>query len=68
MIDQKLIDRINELAHKKKSSGLTDEEKIEQAELRKKYLEAFRKNFRAQLDNLDIEFVEDLEENKKQKA
>lgn len=65
MIDQKLIDRINELAHKKKSSGLTDEEKIEQAELRKKYLEAFRKNFRAQLDNLDIEFVEDLEENKK---
>ncbi|MCQ2550921.1 MAG: DUF896 domain-containing protein [Clostridia bacterium] len=63
MIDQKLIDRINELANKKKTVGLTDEELIEQAELRRIYLEAFRKNFRAQLDNLDIEFVEDLEQN-----
>lgn len=63
MIDKELIDRINFLANKKKREGLTDEELIEQSELRQKYLEAFRKNFRAQLDNLDIEFVEDLPNN-----
>ena len=63
MIDKELIDRINFLANKKKREGLTDEELIEQSELRQQYLEAFRKNFRAQLDNLDIEFVEDLPNN-----
>ncbi len=63
MIDKKLIERINYLANKKKSEGLTDEELFEQAELRQQYLESFRKGFRAQLDNLDIQFIEDLPEN-----
>lgn len=53
-ITQEMIDRINELAHKKKAEGLTEEEAAEQAELRKQYLEAFRKNFRAQLENIEI--------------
>ncbi|MBQ9059924.1 MAG: DUF896 domain-containing protein [Firmicutes bacterium] len=57
---KELIDRINELAHKKKAEGLTEEEKAEQAELRAEYLAEFRKNFRRQLE--DVRFVEDLTE------
>ena len=36
MMDNEKIDRINTLAHKAKSVGLTEEEKKEQAELRKR--------------------------------
>ncbi|WP_419508056.1 DUF896 domain-containing protein [Blautia sp.] len=48
------IDRINTLAHKAKSVGLTEEEKKEQAELRKEYLAAVRQNLQAQLNNIDV--------------
>ncbi len=48
------LDRINELAKKKKTVGLTDAELKEQAELRKSYLEDFRKNLRGQLENIEI--------------
>ena len=54
MMDNIKIDRINTLAHKAKSVGLTEEEKKEQAELRKEYLAAVRRNLKAQLDNIDI--------------
>ena len=57
---KELIDRINELAHKKKDVGLTEEEAKEQAELRAEYLAEFRKNFRRQLE--EVRFVEDLTE------
>ena len=55
MIDDKLIARINELARKQKAEGLTEEEKAEQKELRLEYVLAFRKNLRAQLENIDIQ-------------
>lgn len=48
------IERINELARKSKTIGLTEEEKEEQAVLRKAYIASFRRNLRAQLDNIDI--------------
>ena len=48
------IDRINTLAHKAKSVGLTEEEKKEQAELRQEYLAAVRQNLKAQLNNIDV--------------
>ncbi|MBR6015186.1 MAG: DUF896 domain-containing protein [Firmicutes bacterium] len=51
---KEMIDRINELAHKKKAEGLTAEEIEEQAALRKAYLEGFRANLKAQLDNIEI--------------
>ena len=51
----KLIDRINELYHKSQAEGLTEEEKDEQARLRKEYVAIVRQNFRNQLDNIDIE-------------
>ena len=54
---EKTIARINELARKKKSVGLTPDELEEQRNLRQIYLENFKKNFRAQLEQ--IEFVDD---------
>ena len=53
-MDEKTIARINELARKSKSEGLTEAELQEQAKLRKEFIEAFRRNLRAQLDNIDI--------------
>lgn len=60
MIDQKTIDRINELAKKNKEEGLTEEEKKEREMLRKEYLKQFRENLRGQLEQ--IKFVEDMSE------
>ena len=54
MMDNTKIDRINTLAHKAKSVGLTEEEKKEQAELRQEYLAALRQNLKAHLNNIDI--------------
>ena len=48
------IKRINELARKQKSEGLTEEEKAEQAALRKEYIEAIRKNMRGTLNSISI--------------
>ena len=50
-MDNTKIDRINALAHKQKSVGLTEEEKIEQAALRKEYIESIRAN----LNNISIQ-------------
>lgn len=51
-----MIKRINELAKKKRESGLTEAEQTEQKELYKKYLATFRQNVEKQLDNTDVEF------------
>ena len=52
MITQEQIDRINFLARKSKTEeGLTEEEKNEQADLRKAYVEAMRASLRGQLDH-----------------
>ncbi len=51
---QEEIDRINTLYHKSQSVGLTEEEKKEQAELRKKYIEDIRRNMRGTLNNISI--------------
>lgn len=45
----KLLKRINELAHKNKREGLTEIEKKERDVLRKKYLKNFREAMRSQL-------------------
>ena len=51
------IDRINELARESKAEGLTEEEKVEQAALRKEYLADIRKSLEATLSN--VYFVEE---------
>ena len=50
-MEKSRIDRINELAHKAKTVGLTEEEIRERDVLRKEYVAAVRQNLRAQLDN-----------------
>lgn len=58
MVTAEQIKRINELARKSKTAeGLTDAEKEEQQMLRRIYIDSFKANLRAQLDN--IEFVDD---------
>ena len=54
MTDEK-IQRINELAKKAKTEGLTDEEKAEQQALRQEYIEAYRRNLEAQLGSLVVQ-------------
>ena len=49
------IQRINELSRKSKAEGLTEEEKKEQAVLRREFVESFRSNLKAQLENIDIQ-------------
>lgn len=60
MLTKEKMDRINELARKKKAEGLTPEETKEQEILRKEYIVAFRAQIRGQLDN--IKYVEDMTE------
>lgn len=49
-----MIARINELYHKSKAEGLTEEELKEQQILRREYIDAFKRNLRSQLDNISI--------------
>ncbi len=48
------IARINALYHKSQKEGLTEEEKQEQARLRKEYVASIRANLKGQLDNITI--------------
>ena len=48
------IKRINELSHKSKAEGLTDEEKAEQKKLREEYVAAIKGNIRSQLENTKV--------------
>ncbi len=54
-MDKKDIDRINELARKKKTVGLTQGEAEEQQRLRRIYLDEFKENLKATLDRVYIE-------------
>ena len=54
-MDKKQIERINELARKKKAEGLTEEELSEQAALRQQYITEWRENTRAMLDGIVIQ-------------
>ena len=53
-MDEKRIARINELYHKSKAEGLTEDELKEQQILRREYIDSFRRNLKSQLDNISI--------------
>ena len=50
-MEQYKIDRINELARKHKSVGLTPEEAAERAVLRREYIDSVVGNLKGHLDN-----------------
>ncbi len=66
-MDKKQIDRINELARKKKAEGLTEEELAEQAALRAQYIAEWRENTRAMLDGIVIQRPDGTTETLKKK-
>lgn len=53
-MEQRKIDRINELARKAKASSLTEEEKREQAALRREYIDSVVGSLKGQLDRTYI--------------
>lgn len=67
MVTDEDIKRINELYHKSKTEGLTDEEKEEQQRLRKAYVDAIKGNLKANLDNIVIERPDGTKEKLKKK-
>ena len=54
-MDKQMLDRINELARKKKTVGLTPAEQDEQKKLYKIYLGEIRHQFSQTLDNVSVE-------------
>lgn len=59
MITKDKIERINQLSKKSKITGLTEAEKEEQQLLRREYIDSFKANLKAQLDQIEI--VEGIE-------
>lgn len=59
---QEQIDRINELARKARSVGLTPDEEKERAVLRRAYIDAVLGNLKSQLDNT---YIVDAQGNKR---
>ena len=53
-MDPKKIARINELAKKKKTVGLTGPEKVEQAKLREEYIEGYRRSVRHHIEGIKL--------------
>ena len=53
-MEKEKILRINYLAAKKKSEGLSESEQEEQKALYSEYLAAIRKNFKITLDSIEI--------------
>jgi uncharacterized protein YnzC (UPF0291/DUF896 family) len=54
MVTQAQIDRINELARKAKTEGLTEEELKERDILRRAYIDSFKESLVGQLENTYI--------------
>ncbi|HEL2194437.1 DUF896 family protein [Streptococcus suis] len=53
-MEQEKINRINELAKKKKAGTLTSEEKVEQAQLREEYIEGYRRAIRHHIEGIKL--------------
>ena len=66
-MEQKKLDRINELARKSKETQLSDEELAEQKALREEYISEIRASFGATLANTVIQRPDGTKEPLKQK-
>lgn len=54
-MEQKKIDRISQLSRLSRERELTEEEKQEQQQLRREYVDSMKNNLRATLQNLVIQ-------------
>ncbi len=54
-MEKEKIERINELARKRKAEGLTPSEQAEQEALRKEYIAGFRNNLQELLDSMVVQ-------------
>ena len=54
MVTKEQIERINALAKKQREVGLTDEEKTEQATLRRLYIDSFKESLEGQLASITV--------------
>ena len=61
-MEQEKIDRINFLAKKQRTEGLTEEENAEQKVLRQEYIDAFKQSLVSKLDSI---YIVDEKGNKK---
>ncbi len=53
-MEESRLARINQLYKKSQEEGLTEEEKVEQAELRSEYIQSVRNNLRGTLNNISL--------------
>ncbi|WP_265457654.1 DUF896 family protein [Enterococcus sp. HY326] len=54
MLSEEKINRINELARKKKAEGLNEAESKEQKSLREEYLKAFRSGMKHHIEGMKV--------------
>ena len=54
MVTEQQIKRINELAKKQREVGLTEDEKAEQAVLRRAYIDGFKASLEGQLNSITV--------------
>ena len=67
MVTPQDIERINELARKKKTVGLTADEKVEQAELRQAYISGVKSSLRHHVESKSSILTAMISHLKKQK-
>lgn len=66
-MEQKKIDRINFLARKSKAEGLSEEEKAEQAVLRREFIDSYKRSLEIQLENTSILYEDGTKKKLKKK-
>lgn len=66
-MEQKKIDRINFLARKSREEGLSEEEKQEQAVLRREYIDSYKRSLEIQLNNTTILYEDGTKKKLKKK-